>query len=317
MAHTSECDGKTRGLGRTLVIANPVAHSGQGEGATQFVERFLSAYKSATSGYRIARTGASGDATGIAADASDFDTVIALGGDGVIHEVAEGLMAIDPEARPRLGIIPMGTGNDYARTLGMARNDPEEALRQLVGGREKSVEVGRVNGRYFVETLSFGLDAAIALDTTNKRANETSQEGTELFVRSAIRILSRAGKGFPCTVSFDGADPIESRSIIFAFQVGPTYGAGFKVCPDADPADGLLDVCRNTVTPSLPVVMGLLGAARFGSHAHSRIIEMRRVRHAVLDFESEPPCQVDGEGIGGTHFEVDDIPKALRVVVPA
>ena len=224
MAHTSECDGKTRGLGRTLVIANPVAHSGQGEGATQFVERFLSAYKSATSGYRIARTGASGDATGIAADASDFDTVIALGGDGVIHEVAEGLMAIDPEARPRLGIIPMGTGNDYARTLGMARNDPEEALRQLVGGREKSVEVGRVNGRYFVETLSFGLDAAIALDTTNKRANETSQEGTELFVRSAIRILSRAGKGFPCTVSFDGADPIESRSIIFAFQVGPTYG---------------------------------------------------------------------------------------------
>ena len=317
MAHTSECDGKTRGLGRTLVIANPVAHSGQGEGATQFVERFLSAYKSATSGYRIARTGASGDATGIAADASDFDTVIALGGDGVIHEVAEGLMAIDPEARPRLGIIPMGTGNDYARTLGMARNDPEEALRQLVGGREKSVEVGRVNGRYFVETLSFGLDAAIALDTTNKRANETNQEGTELFVRSAIRILSRAGKGFPCTVSFDGADPIESRSIIFAFQVGPTYGAGFKVCPDADPADGLLDVCRNTVTPSLPVVMGLLGAARFGSHAHSRIIEMRRVRHAVLDFESEPPCQVDGESIGGTHFEVDVIPKALRVVVPA
>lgn len=317
MAHTSECDGKTRGLGRTLVIANPVAHSGQGEGATQFVERFLSAYKSATSGYRIARTGASGDATGIAADASDFDTVIALGGDGVIHEVAEGLMAIDPEARPRLGIIPMGTGNDYARTLGMARNDPEEALRQLVGGREKSVEVGRVNDRYFVETLSFGLDAAIALDTTNKRANETNQEGTELFVRSAIRILSRAGKGFPCTVSFDGADPIESRSIIFAFQVGPTYGAGFKVCPDADPADGLLDVCRNTVTPPLPVVMGLLGAARFGSHAHSRIIEMRRVRHAVLDFESEPPCQVDGEGIGGTHFEVDVIPKALRVVVPA
>ena len=317
MAHTSECDGKTRGLGRTLVIANPVAHSGQGEGATQFVERFLSAYKSATSGYRIARTGASGDATGIAAYASDFDTVIALGGDGVIHEVAGGLMAIDPEARPRLGIIPMGTGNDYARTLGMARNDPEEALRQLVGGREKSVEVGRVNGRYFVETLSFGLDAAIALDTTNKRANETSQEGTELFVRSAIRILSRAGKGFPCTVSFAGADPLESRSIIFAFQVGPTYGAGFKVCPDADPADGLLDVCRNTVTPSLPVVMGLLGAARFGSHAHSRIIEMRRVRHAVLDFESEPPCQVDGEGIGGTHFEVDVIPKALRVVVPA
>ena len=317
MAHTSKCDGKTRGLGRTLVIANPVAHSGQGEGATQFVVRFLSAYKSATSGYRIARTGASGDATGIAADASDFDTVIALGGDGVIHEVAEGLMAIDPGARPRLGIIPMGTGNDYARTLGMARNDPEEALRQLVGGREKSIEVGRVNGRYFVETLSFGLDAAIALDTTNKRANETNQEGTELFVRSAIRIFSRAGKGFPCTVSFDGADPIESRSIIFAFQVGPTYGAGFKVCPDADPADGLLDVCRNTVTPPLPVVMGLLGAARFGSHTHSRIIEMRRVRHAVLDFESEPPCQVDGEGITGTHFEVDVIPKALRVVVPA
>lgn len=304
-------------LGRTLVIANPAAHSGRGEDGARFAQEFLQSYASATRGFEVVRTEGPADATRIARGARGFDTILALGGDGVIHEVVCGLMALPREARPQLGVIPLGSGNDYARTLGMARNDVEAALAQLVRGRTHHVEVGRVNGTPFMQTLSFGLDAAIALDTTNKRANETNQEGTELFVRSAIRILSRAGKGFPCTVSFDGADPIESRSIIFAFQVGPTYGAGFKVCPDADPADGLLDVCRNTVTPPLPVVMGLLGAARFGSHAHSRIIEMRRVRHAVLDFESEPPCQVDGEGIGGTHFEVDVIPKALRVVVPA
>lgn len=317
MAHTSECDGKTRGLGRTLVIANPVAHSGQVEGATQFVERFLSAYKSATSGYRIARTGASGDATGIAADASDFDTVIALGGDGVIHEVAEGLMAIDPEARPRLGIIPMGTGNDYARTLGMARNDPEEALRQLVGGREKSVEVGRVNGRYFVETLSFGLDAAIALDTTNRRASGTSQEGEALFATSALRILSNAREGFPVCASFDGEKTQDLSTIIFAVQVGPSYGGGFKICPNADPTDGLLDVCYNVKLPALPRLMALLGLARLGRHTGSSVVRLRRCRFLTLDFDRETPCQADGEKVCGTHFDVSVVPDALDVIFPS
>lgn len=301
-------------LGRTLLIANPAAHSGKGATGADFARHFLGSYATATRGYEVRLTQGPGDAVGIAAGAVGFDTVLALGGDGVIHEVVNGLMRLPESARPQLGVIPLGSGNDYARTLGMARNDVEGAFAQLVRGTVRELEVGRVNGVHFMQTLSFGLDAAIALDTTDRRAANTSQEGEALFITSGLKILSRAKGGFPCTASFDDEGPVDLKTLIFAVQVGPTYGGGFRICPDADPGDGLLDVCYNVRKPLLPHLLALFGLARSGRHARSSVVSLRRIRHAVLDFAEEPPCQVDGERLQGTHFEIDVIPRALRVV---
>lgn len=303
-------------LGRTLLIANPAAHSGRGAEGAEFARRFLSSYASVTSGYELRLTDGPGDAIGIAAKAEGFDTVLVLGGDGVIHETVCGLMSRPFELRPQLGVIPLGSGNDYARTLGMARNDVEAAFAQLVRGVARPVEVGRVNGTYFAQTLSFGLDAAIALDTTTRRAADTSQEGEALFVTSGLKILSRAGTGFPCTARFDGEGPIELDELIFAVQVGPTYGGGFRICPDADPTDGLLDACYNLRRPALPRLLALFGLARLGRHAGSSVFRLRRMCRAVLDFAEQPPCQVDGELLEGTHFEIEVVPNALRVIFP-
>ena len=301
-------------LGRTLLIANPAAHSGRGADGAEFARHFLGSYSTATRGYEVRLTSGPGDAVGIAAGAVGFDTVLALGGDGVIHEVVNGLMRLPESARPQLGVIPLGSGNDYARTLGMVKNDVEGAFAQLVRGKVRELEVGRVNGVHFMQTLSFGLDAAIALDTTDRRAANTSQEGEALFVTSGLKILSRARDGFPCTARFDDEGPVDLRTLIFAVQVGPTYGGGFRICPDADPGDGLLDVCYNVKKPVLPHLMTLFGLARSGRHASSRVVSLRRIRHAELDFAEEPPCQVDGERLTGTHFEIDVVPRALRVV---
>ena len=79
------------------------------------------------------------------------------------------LMHIEQEQRPRLGIIPVGTGNDYARTLSIPLDGPEAALQSLLAGQERALDVGLCNDEYFVETLSFGLDAAIALDTSARQ----------------------------------------------------------------------------------------------------------------------------------------------------
>ncbi len=301
-------------LGRTLLIANPAAHSGKGAAGADFARHFLGSYSTATRGYEVRLTQGPGDAVGIAAGAVGFDTVLALGGDGVIHEVVNGLMRLPASARPQLGVIPLGSGNDYARTLGMVKNDVEGAFAQLVRGTVRELEVGRVNGVHFMQTLSFGLDAAIALDTTDRRAANTSQEGEALFVTSGLKILSRAKGGFPCTASFDDERPVDLKTLIFAVQVGPTYGGGFRICPDADPGDGLLDVCYNVKKPLLPHLLALFGLARSGRHARSSVVSLRHIRHAALDFAEEPPCQVDGERLQGTHFEIDVIPRALHVV---
>ena len=301
-------------LGHTLLIANPAAHSGKGAAGAEFARRFLGSYTSVTNGYEVRLTTGPGEATSIAEGAEGFDTVLVLGGDGVIHETVCGLMARAASGRPQLGVIPLGSGNDYARTLGMVRNDVEGALAQLVRGTAGPVDVGRVNGTYFAETLSFGLDAAIALDTTSRRAADTSQEGEALFVTSGLKILSRARQGFSCVARFDGGEPRELAPHVFAFQIGPSYGGGFLICPDADPADGMLDVCFNTRKPSLPRLMALFGLARTGRHVRSSIIETLRIRHAELEFDAAPPCQVDGEPLEGTSFSIDLLPSALTVI---
>ena len=301
-------------LGRTLLVANPAAHSGRGAEGAEFARRFLSSYSSVTDGYDVRLTTRSGEATSIAARATGYDTLIVLGGDGVIHEAVCGLMSLPRERRPRLAVLPLGSGNDYARTLDMRRNDVEGAFAQIVRGSARAVDVGRVNGTYFAETLSFGLDAAIAIDTTARRAADTSQEGEALFVTSGLKVLSKAKQGFACTARFDDGEPLALAPHVFAFQIGPSYGGGFLICPDADPSDGLLDVCYNTRKPSLPRLMALFGLARSGRHVRSSVIETRRIRHAELEFDAAPPCQVDGEPLEGTSFSIDLLPSALAVI---
>ena len=301
-------------LGRTLLIANPAAHSGKGAAGVDFARHFLGSYATATRGYEVRLTRGPGDAVVIAAGAVGFDTVLALGGDGVIHEVVNGLMRLPASARPQLGIIPLGSGNDYARTLGVTRNDVEASFAQIVRGTARTLDVGRVNGTYFAETLSFGLDAAIAIDTTSRRAADTSQEGEALFVTSGLKILSQAKRGFACVARFDDEAPLSLAPHVFAFQIGPSYGGGFLICPDADPSDGLLDVCYNTRKPSLPRLVALFGLARSGRHVRSSVIRTRRVRHAELSFDAAPPCQVDGEPLEGTSFSIDLLPSALTVI---
>lgn len=308
-------------LGRTLVIVNPVAHSGRGKAAADLVMRFFSVYEGATNGFEMLMTEASGDAVGMAAAAGEYDSVIALGGDGVIHEVLNGLMAIDVARRPRLGVIPMGSGNDYARTLGMRANDPNEALAQLLGGKERILDVGFATsdacaeGVYFTESLSFGLDAAIALDTTVRRGQGTRQHGEGLFVTSAIALAAKARSGYPCRAVIDGESPLELTSLIFATLNGPTYGGGFRICPDADPCDGRLDVCYNLRQPWVAHLMLLLGLARFGWHTRSSLVRLRRFSEAEVEFFDETPCQVDGEELQGRRFAIRVVPAALRVLV--
>lgn len=300
-------------LGRILLIANPVAHSGHGlEGAQQMEE--LLKRNLLNSRFTVVLTQAPGDATALAATATEFDTVLALGGDGVIHEVVNGLMTLPADLRPQLGIIPLGSGNDYARTLSMSKNNVEKAFYQLKNGCVRNVDVGKVNDSYFMQTLSFGLDAAIALDTTERRARNSSQKGEALFFTSGLKILSHAGKSLTSIARFDDMPPQRLETLIFTVQLGPTYGGGFRICPEADITDGYFDVCRNVTRPALPHILMLFLLARAGLHTHSKVLEFMRVRTICLDFDEVPPCQADGEELVNTHFEISLIPDALRVI---
>lgn len=302
-------------LGHTLVIANPASQSGAGAEGAEFVRRTLAAYESATDGFDVRLTTGPKAATDMAAAATSFDTVLALGGDGVIHEVVNGLMKMDSSVRPRLGIIPLGSGNDYARTLGMVSNAPDKSLAQILQGVPRRIDLGLVNGTYFDETLSFGVDAAIAIDTMERRL-ATGTHGTRLFAASGVDVIRREMRRWPFHATIDG-EPLEGNSIIFAIQVGPTYGGGFRICPDAVADDGLLNICYSEGSPSTIEALGILARARVALHTGSRYLNFRTASSIVIDFEGEPPCQTDGERCEGSHFEISCAHRAIEVIHPA
>ncbi len=302
-------------LGKTLVIANPTSRSGQGKAGAEYIQNYLAEQAISSKDITIHLTQYAGEAVDVAAHAAGYDSVIALGGDGIIHEVVNGLMQIDRCQRPTLGLIPFGSGNDYARTLGMSLNNPEASLKEVLAANKRSVELGQVNGLYFMQTLSFGLDAAVAIDTTHKRANNTKQTGEDLFFKSGVKILSSAQGGWKSRVVIDGERPLDLHTLIFAINVGPSYGGGFRITPDANPADGYLNLCYNSKKASVPHVLFLFGLVIKARHHMSRILHLRRAKSIVLDFEEAIPCQADGEEILGRHFEVCVVPDALDVYV--
>jgi len=304
--------------GRIALIANPAAQNGRGAWAAVEAASLLRA-RVGDEGFQLLLTERPRHATALAASLDpSVGTVVALGGDGLISEVAAGLMERPVDERPALGVIPVGSGNDYAASLGVPASIGR-AIDCVLAGRTAVVDVGRVNGRYFVETLSFGLDAAIALDTVERRVR-TGRTGTRLYLESAVDQLFRHLNIYDFTARLTGGGAAAARTVsaaayLLAVQIGPTYGGHFRICPGAELDDGLLDLCYATPHLGPWKALAVLLAAKGGHHTGNRHIHLDRASRLVLDFAEEPPGQIDGEKIEGTHFEIDCIPRSLTVIV--
>lgn len=307
----------SRYFNKLLLIANPAAQNGAGHAAA-LRARALLASLLGEDAVALRLTERAGHATELAAQAASdgFDVVVALGGDGAANEVANGLMRTPEAQRPAFGLLPVGSGNDYARTLGVVKS-LDNAVLQLVDTPPCAFDLGKCNERWFLETLSFGLDAAIALDTVARRVR-TGKTGTMLYLQAGIDQLLHHLDVCRYEASFDGADPEQGSSYLFAVQVGKTYGGGFAICPEADPRDGLLDVCIAHPPLSRAAATGIFLLAKNGHHTgFKKVVELRRARSLSLRFEEPLPAQIDGEELLGTSFDISIVPRALRVVAPA
>ncbi|MGN0073142.1 MAG: diacylglycerol/lipid kinase family protein [Coriobacteriales bacterium] len=303
-------------LGKTLLIVNPTAKSGEGETAARTAEELLR--KQLPDGPDVVRTSAAGHGRQLAAQLAErYQTVVALGGDGIAHEVVNGLMELDAAARPVFGLIPVGSGNDYARSLGVSFKVPQ-AVRQLLDYEARLTDLGMVNGEYFMETLSFGLDAAIALGTMERRKKD-GKSGTLLYFEEGIHQFLHHLDFYPyelSTVDEGGAMSLRQggSAILVAVQLGPTYGGGFMICPKARLDDGLLDVCvANGPISALRAIKVFL-SAKGGHHVGHPAITLSRAQEAVLRFEGTPQCQIDGEAFSAPEYRIRVVPNALRVI---
>ncbi|MDO4501683.1 MAG: diacylglycerol kinase family lipid kinase [Coriobacteriia bacterium] len=303
------------GPAQATIIANPASQNGNGAKAAQSALALLQ-QKLGENHVDLQLTQHPRHAEELAQSLPDHvRTVIALGGDGLVNEVANGLMARraaqGTDSLPALAVIPSGSGNDYAATLGMSGKMPQ-AVDQILQGRTVRADVGCCNGRHFVETLSFGVDAAIALDTVERR-KRTGHSGTLLYAESGIDQILHHRDERAFKLIANGTEHT-GTSLTFAVQLGRTYGGGFQICPDARIDDGLFDLCIAQGPLSLSHALVAFARAKFGAHANMKCMKTLTARELRIEFDQEPPAQMDGEKVQGRIFDVSLTPNALPVI---
>jgi YegS/Rv2252/BmrU family lipid kinase len=245
------------------------------------------------------------------------DLILCLSGDGTVHDVLQGLMRRPQQERPALCVLPLGSGNDIARTFSIP-NVPARALAALAQGRLQATDVGCClcdNERrvYFLETLSFGVDAAVAFKTIELR-KRTQHRESPLYARAAIDAIIHDLHVNRFHYQID-QQTMTDDLLIMAIQNGPTYGGGFKIAPRARIDDGLLNVCT---AGSLNPLTALYYLARLKSGRHERLkgICTYEAKHILVEPQGIVPAQVDGEILAAARYEITPVPNAIEFLTP-
>lgn len=252
-------------------------------------------------------TKSAGDAAAIVEGLPENVLVVAAGGDGTVREVAAACVGTERV----MGVLPIGSGNDYVKALGVGTR-LDEALRVLVEGRVRSVDTGEANGVPFNNGLGIGFDAEVAAGVADA---PKYLGGTGRYLWSVAKLLG----GFRCheaTLTLDGGRIVKSKTILVAAALGTTYGARFKLAPQATLDDGLFDVVWSEEV-SRSEVLRLVPMALRGTLQQHPKIHLARAREVRVDLAEEVPAHVDGEHLEPTrHFEARVLPGALRVLGP-
>jgi diacylglycerol kinase (ATP) len=292
-----------------FVVFNP--RSGKGRGAS-FVGPVLQGLAPAGRLEHGLTTGP-GDEARLTREAigRGFRRIVAVGGDGTWSNVGNAILASG--APVKLGLVPGGTGCDLAKTLGVPARDLHACCRIVLEGHARSIDVGRIEDRYFLNIAGFGYDVAVLEDSWSIGY----LEGSALYLFCALRQL-RSYRGFAVEASVDGGAPRRSEMLMTIVANARVFGGGFQVAPTADVEDGRLDAVSFENMGFRSRVSALVGLLR-GTHlAHPRVSAVR-ARRLVYRFAEPPAYETDGEWNQARSNELvlEAVPRALRVLAPA
>lgn len=308
---------------RTKVILNPYSGRGTGLRMQSQVEQAL---HEAHVEYDLFRTEGPGHGLELARSAHDegYEVVAAAGGDGTISEVMNGLLQATPDDQVGgpLGLLPLGTGNDFADMVGASRRLPE-AARALARGLTRRIDIGaayvqspdKLVRRFFDNNMGIGLEAAATLESYKiKRLS-----GTSLYLTAALRTIAKmvAPVMHVTWESSDGAlGQRDKETLLVTVGNSRRTGGGFFLTPDASMDDGFLDVGIADHV-SKPAVLPLLARALWGKHTTHRAVTMLRVRQMTVVIPEGAPVQLDGEVVAerAQRIEISVLPAKLDVIV--
>ncbi len=301
---------------RILLIANPASGQHRGERRLNQASEYLASLGQAAT---TALTESPGHATRLAkANAPNFEIITALGGDGTVNEVANGLMAVESSKRPALATLPVGTGNDIALTFGLAHF--ESALDTLANGNTRALDVIRVqlirNGKSIKRHALLFVAAGFAAEVIRKTGPHVKRIFGRRFSYSVGLFRALAGFSAPdFSVRWDGGEQSGRMFQVCAGNTEFAAGGVMRISPGARPDDGLLNISLVNSLGRLQIIQ------RFPSILSGRYVEDKRVdyftgKRLKIDALPTTEIQADGDIIGTTPATIELLPNALRLVTP-
>jgi diacylglycerol kinase (ATP) len=293
-------------LNRRLVILNPAA--GRGRVRREW-PRTADALRAAGVAFELVETKAPGDGAGLAERAaSAYDVVIAAGGDGTVHEVANGLLRAGGGAA--FGVLPLGSGDDFVKML-----PSRDAVERIAQGLPRPFDAGRIVAggatRFFANGMDIGFGAHGA---HNVRKVPRFLTGLGAYLGALALTLLRYPK-LEVRLQLDGGEAFAQTTAMTAVMNGRAFGGSFHVCPEARSDDGELDVLIVEGVGRLEI-LGLVPKIMRGTHGGHPRLRFARARRVLI--ESDAPLLVEADGEiafeDARRLEIDVVPGALRVL---
>jgi len=246
-----------------------------------------------------------------------YDRIIAMGGDGTVHEVMNGIMQVAESKRPVLAIVPVGSGNDFAHGIG-ATNESDKALRRALDGETSTVDLGLMtdgNGRkeFFDNTLGIGFGATVTI----RSHRLPLLRGFLMYLTAVLQTIIIDHNPIHMQIETDG-EKWEQSVIYLVLCNGPREGGGFLIAPDARIDDGILHYAMITDV-SRPMMLRIVPEVMKGTHGRFKQVRMGTCKKFSLSADRPLYIHADGEIFSGPGSDVrkvsfEILPNTLKVV---
>jgi diacylglycerol kinase (ATP) len=296
---------KIKFLYRTAFIVNPTGGGGHAGKVWPKITNILNANGQSYSAY-LTREQGDGARLAVKAVEEGAELVVAVGGDGTIREVLNGIVLKETI----LGIIPLGTGNGFRHSTAIP-GQWEEALNGLHYWSPRLVDVGRVNNSLFLNVVGVGFDAAVEQLASGKYQN---LKGYLAYVPAFLEELA-SFKHFKVILRYDTHDQLVKDALLVLVSNGAYYGGQMCIAPQASIDDGKLDltVIRN-IQPAETAVLAAQALLKRPFNHDS--VSLEKLTKISISADNDVPIHIDGEVVVSQSLEIEIIPKALKLLSP-
>lgn len=272
-----------------IFIVNPIAGRGRALGISNNIKEVC---EEEQIDYEIIYTNKKGEATKIASKIKGRNIVYAVGGDGTLNEVLNGVMG----SKNILGVVPAGSGNDFYRSLEKIRDEMP------------LIDVGEVNGKYFINVVSIGIDAEIGDNAALMKKMKVPR--TQIYNASIVYTFFKY-KFKDIDFEIDNVSGKEKCTILTVCN-GEMYGGGYKIAPEASLSDGYFDVYFVKKISKL-TIPALIGKLKNGSHGADKSVRKVKANKIKFKCDNELVCGYDGETLISKKFKIKMHEKAILV----